>query len=84
VLLLFASWPDLLWNSKAGLLQGGLVNYAPSASFPSGDNPAYKEYHWHGFELIAGNLELLVGLGLFVVLLVVALRLFRSARLAPR
>ena len=78
VLLLFAAWPDR-WNARAGLLQGGLINYAP-ARFPSGDNPAYKEYHWHGLQLLAGNLELLVGLGLFVVVLVVAFRLFRSAR----
>jgi alpha-1,2-mannosyltransferase len=84
VLLLFAAWPDVLWNAKAGLLQGGLINYAPSASFPSGDNPAYKEYHWHGLQLLLGNLELLVGLGLFVVVVVVAFRLFRSARLATR
>jgi alpha-1,2-mannosyltransferase len=79
VLLLFAAWPDF-WNAKAGLLQGGLINYAPAQGFPSGDNPAYKEYHWHGLQLLAGNLELLVGLGLFVVVLVVAFRLFRSAR----
>ena len=83
VLVLFAAWPDF-WNAKAGLLQGGLINYAPAQGFPSGDNPAYKEYHWHGLQLIAGNLELLVGLGLFVVVVVVAFRLFRSARLAPR
>lgn len=79
VLLLFAAWPDW-WKASAGLLQGGLINYAPAQGFPSGDNPAYQEYHWHGLELIAGNLELLVGLGLFVVVLVVAFRLFRSAR----
>jgi alpha-1,2-mannosyltransferase len=83
VLLLFAAWPDF-WNATAGLLQGGLINYAPAQGFPSGDHPAYKEYHWHGLQLLAGNLELLVGLGLFVVVLVVAFRLFRSARLAPR
>jgi alpha-1,2-mannosyltransferase len=83
VLVLFAALPDF-WNAKAGLLQGGLINYAPAAGFPSGDNPAYKEYHWHGLQLIAGNLELLVGLGLFVVVVAVALRLFRSARPAPR
>ena len=83
VLLLFAAWPDF-WNAKAGLLQGGLINYAPAQGFPSGDNPAYKEYHWHGLQLIAGNLELLVGLGLFVVVVAVAFRLFRSNRLAPR
>jgi alpha-1,2-mannosyltransferase len=83
VLLLFAAWPDF-WNAGAGLLQGGLINYAPAAAFPSGDNPAYKEYHWRGLQLLAGNLELLVGLGLFVVVVVVAFRLLRSARLAAR
>jgi alpha-1,2-mannosyltransferase len=82
VLILLAGWPDF-WNAKAGLLEGGLINYAPAASFPSGDNPAYHEYHWHGLQLLAGNLELLVGLGLFVVVLAVAFRLFRSARPAP-
>jgi alpha-1,2-mannosyltransferase len=85
VLIVFASWPDF-WSKTAGLLQGGLINYAPSEGFPNEDNPAYREYHWHGLELIAGNLELLAGLGLFVVVLVVAFQLFRSAsaRLASR
>jgi alpha-1,2-mannosyltransferase len=77
VLIVFGSWPDF-WNAKAGLLQGGWINYAKAAGFPSGDNPAYPEYHWHGLELIAGNLELLAGVGLFLVVLVVAFRLFRS------
>jgi alpha-1,2-mannosyltransferase len=85
VLIVFASWPDF-WSKTAGLLQGGLINYAPSEGFPNEDNPAYREYHWRGLELIAGNLEVLAGLGLFVVVLAVAFRLFRSnsARLAPR
>jgi alpha-1,2-mannosyltransferase len=83
VLIVFASWPDF-WSKTAGLLQGGLINYAPASSFAHGDNPAYPEYHWHGLQLIAGNLELLAGLGLFVVVVVVALRLFRSARPATR
>ena len=85
VLIVFASWPDF-WSKTAGLLQGGLINYAPSEGFPNRDNPAYREYHWHGLELIAGNLEVLAGLGLFVVVLVVAYQLFRShsARVAQR
>jgi len=79
VLIVFAAWPDF-WKSTAGLLQGGLINYAPAAPFPSGDNPRYPEYHWHGLQLIAGNLDLLAGLGLFVVVLAVAFPLYRAGR----
>ena len=57
---------------------GGLINYAPASSFAHGDNPAYAEYHWHGLQLAAGNLELLAGLGLFAVLLVAAARVARD------
>jgi len=71
VLAVYGAWPDF-WSRKAGLLQGALINYAPASSFASGDNPAYAEYHWHGLQLIAGNLYLLGGLGLFAVVLVAA------------
>jgi alpha-1,2-mannosyltransferase len=79
VLVVFAAWPEF-WKAKAGLLEGGLINFVPAASFPHGDNPDYPEYHWHGLQLIEGNLELLAGLGLFAVLLIVVVRLGRSAR----
>ncbi len=78
VLLVFAAWPDF-WNAKVGLLHGGLINYAPAASFASGDKPSYPEYHWHGLQLLAGNLELLAGLALFVILLAATLRQARPA-----
>jgi alpha-1,2-mannosyltransferase len=71
--VIFAAWPDF-WSAKAGLLQGGLIGYAPATAWAHGDNPAYAEYHWHGMQLIAGNLELLAGLALFAVLLAAALR----------
>jgi len=79
VLIVFAAWPEF-WKAKAGLLGGGLINYAPASSFAHGDNPNYFEYHWHGLQLIAGNLELLAGLGLFVIVLVVAFSLGKSLR----
>lgn len=61
VLLLFAAWPDF-WYPSAGMLQGGLINYAPASSWAQGDNPAFAEYHWHGLQLLAGNLYVLAGL----------------------
>ena len=83
VLLVFAAWPDF-WSAKAGLLQGGLINYAPASSFAHGDNPRYSEYHWHGLQLIAGNLELLAGAGLFAVILAAAFRMAGKRRAASR
>jgi alpha-1,2-mannosyltransferase len=71
--VIFAAWPDF-WSAKAGLLQGGLIGYAPATAWAHGDNPAYAEYHWRGMQLLAGNLELLAGLALFAVLLAAALR----------
>jgi len=71
--LIFAAWPHF-WSAKAGLLQGGLIGYAPASAWAYGDNPAYAEYHWHGLQLLAGNLELLAGLALFAVLLAAAFR----------
>jgi alpha-1,2-mannosyltransferase len=68
---IFAAWPDF-WSAKARLLQGGLIGYAPATAWAYGDNPAYAEYHWHGLQLLAGNLELLAGLALFAVALAVA------------
>jgi alpha-1,2-mannosyltransferase len=77
VLVAYGGWPDFWWR-HAGLLQGGLINYAPAAVFAHGDNPAYPEYHWHGLQLIAGNLYLLGGIGLFAVTLAVVAWLLRD------
>jgi hypothetical protein len=77
VLAVYAAWPDF-WSAAAGLLHGGLIDYAPASSFAQGDNPAYAEYRWHGLQVAAGNIELLAGLGLFAVMLVAAARVARA------
>jgi len=77
VLVVYGGWPDF-WSRTTGLLQGGLIAYAPGSSFAHGDNPAYPEYHWHGLRLLAGNLYVLGGIGLFVVLLVTAFRVAQA------
>ena len=77
VLIVYGAWPDF-WSRTAGLLQGGLINYAPASSFAHGDNPGYAEYHWHGLQLLAGNLYLLAGAGLFVIVCAAAFRVARE------
>ena len=78
VLVAFAAWPDF-WDASPSLLQEGLINYAPASSWAQGDNPAFAEYHWHGPQLIAGNLYVLVGLALLAVAVAAALRVRRHA-----
>ena len=68
VVAAFGAWPRF-WSSGTTLLQGGLMWYAPLTAFGAGDNPEYVEYHWHGLQLIAGNLYCVVGLALFLVAL---------------
>jgi alpha-1,2-mannosyltransferase len=76
VVVTFGAWPRW-WSSGTGLLQGGLIWYAPDTSFGTGDNPKYVEYHWHGLQFIAGNLYVLAGGALFIVALVTAAQTLR-------
>jgi alpha-1,2-mannosyltransferase len=79
VVAAFGAWPRF-WSSGTTLLQGGLIWYAPLTAFGAGDNPEYVEYHWHGLQLIAGNLYCVVGLALFLVALGAAWQAFRTGR----
>ena len=54
VLLLFGGLAGLL-VAEGGPAPGRPDQLRPGRSFPSGDNPAYAEYHWHGLQLLAGK-----------------------------
>jgi hypothetical protein len=59
----------------------GLVWYGPATYFATGDKPWYHEFHWHGLQLLAGNIFVLAGLIALAALALAALRLrFRPAR----
>jgi len=73
----FGAWPRF-WSSGTALLQGGLIWYAPLTAFGAGDSPTYVEYHWHGLQLIAGNLYVLLGVAFFLLALAAAWRLLRA------
>jgi alpha-1,2-mannosyltransferase len=74
--LVFGAWPGSLWHLSAnGGYFLGLI-WAPPLTNPElylriGDKPWFAEYHWHGLQLIVGNLYVLSGMALFAALLVV-------------
>jgi Glycosyltransferase family 87 len=80
IILLFGAWPGRLWGEPTDLggFSKGLIwappNTAPGTYYKLGDRPWYAEYHWHGLQLLTGNLFILTGMALFVLLLVLAIR----------
>jgi alpha-1,2-mannosyltransferase len=80
VVAAFGAWPRFWPGADSGLLQGGLIWYAPISTFSSGDNPKYVEYHYHGLQAFAGNLYVIVGLALFVLALAAAAYTLRTQR----
>ena len=82
VVVAFGAWPRW-WPGGTTPLQGGLIWYAPMTGFGTGDSPAYVEYRWHGLQLIAGNLYVLVGIALFPMALGAAWRLLRTGPPPP-
>ena len=82
----FGAWPGSLWGLPAntGGFFEGIIWIPPTTNpelyFQLGDRPGYAEYHWHGLQLITGNAYVLAGIGLFALLVVLAVR---AARVAP-
>jgi alpha-1,2-mannosyltransferase len=69
MVVVFGAWPRFWPGDSTGLLQGGLIWYAPVSTFSSGDNAHYIEYHYRGLQEIAGNLYVIAGYALFLLAL---------------
>ena len=76
LMLVFGAWPGSLWHLPAntGGYFEGLI-WVPPLTNPElylriGDHRWFAEYHWHGLQLIFGNLYVLTGMALFAALLV--------------
>ena len=88
MILVYAAWPDALWENERHLGRFSLgflwaqQNTNPKLFSEFGDKPYYVEYHWHGFQLLWGNAYILGGMVLLLVLLAIAFRL-RHAPPAP-
>jgi len=89
LLLIFAPWPGSLFGvptTGAGDFTKGLLwvgPYTPVKVYVAiGDQPWFKEYHWTGREILAGNAYILAGVALLILLAAVAVRSRRQLRRA--
>ncbi len=86
IVVWFGAWPARLFTAKLNLSNDSLgLLWIPRNTNPIyytwyGDRPWFREYHWHGLALIAGNAYALAGLALFGLLLALALLLPRPAK----
>ncbi len=75
---LFGAWPGALWGQPQDLggFSEGLIwwppNTDPGTFLRLGDRPWYVEYHWRGFQLVAGNLYVLTGLAVLLIAMALA------------
>jgi alpha-1,2-mannosyltransferase len=77
---LFGAWPGLLWGQPIdlGAFSEGFIwappNTPPGTFARLGDQPTYAEYHWAGWQLVAGNLYVLTGIAALIVIVVLVTR----------
>jgi alpha-1,2-mannosyltransferase len=80
VTAVFGAWPGFLWGQPVDLggFSMGLIwippNTNPGVYAQHGDQPSYAEYHWHGFQVLTGNLYVLAGIVLMVLIVTLAVR----------
>jgi alpha-1,2-mannosyltransferase len=88
MIFVYAAWPDALWEHERNLGKFSLgflwaqKNTSPILFMQHGDQPYFYEYHWHGFQLLWGNIYILGGMALLLFLLVLGFRL-RNAPAPP-
>lgn len=86
---LLGAWPGFLWGQPVdlGAFSEGFIwappNTPPGTFARLGDRPSYAEYHWHGWQLVAGNLYVLTGIAALILITVVAVRGRRARRPGP-
>jgi hypothetical protein len=87
---LFGAWPGFLWGQPIdlGAFSEGFIwappNTPPGTFARLGDLPSYAEYHWAGWQLVSGNLYVLTGIAVLVVIIVLAVRSRPARRPAER
>ncbi len=73
IAIVYFAWPGSLWGepNDLGGFSLGLIwappNTNPGTYYRLGDRPWFAEYHWHGLELLSGNLYVLTGIGLLTL-----------------
>jgi len=88
IIVVYGAWPDALWEHARNLGKFSLGflwaqrNTSPILFSEHGDQPQYVEYHWHGFQLLWGNIYILGGIALLLILAGIAFTL-RNATPAP-
>jgi len=85
---LFGAWPGALWGQPKDLggFSAGFIWWPPNTDPGTfqrlGDRPWYAEYHWHGFQLMVGNLYVLTGLAVLLTAALIAVRMTVARRRA--
>jgi alpha-1,2-mannosyltransferase len=79
LLVVFAGRPEGIWlPGTSGIELTGLLWSVPTTKetqfFQLGDRPWFAEYHYHGLQILGGNLFVLAGIGLLALLVVTAIR----------
>ncbi|HET6187396.1 MAG TPA: hypothetical protein VFE59_10380, partial [Trebonia sp.] len=89
IIFVYGAWPDALWEDARNLGKFSLgflwaqQNTSPILFSQHGDQPQYVEYHWHGFQLLWGNIYILGGIALLLILLGIAVRLRNAVPARP-